>query len=330
MVARRFATDHHEFQVEPHAISIIPRLARHYGEPFADPSAIPSFYVAEMTARHVTVALNGDGGDESFAGYDEFVRDALLERYLRRVPPAIRQLGGRVGAALGEGAHHQALRSRISRRAQIAAMPRAERFARWLAAFDSDWRRRLLTDDFRAAAKDGSDPLVEAWHDSPAQDPIDRMLDVEVRTYLPDDLLVKMDIATMAHSLEARSPFLDHKLMEFSAALPAELKLRGRATKGILRSALRGVIPDQILDRKKMGFSVPLVKWLREDLRDLPGEVLLDPRALARGYFRPAEIERIVREHTEGLADHTARIWTLLQLEVWHREVLERSVAAVA
>jgi asparagine synthase (glutamine-hydrolysing) len=330
LVATRFGTDHHELEVTPDAVSIIPRLARQFGEPFADPSAIPSFYVAEMAARHVTVALNGDGGDESFAGYDEFVLDVRLDRYLRLVPGVIRRLGGRLGELVGDGPHHAAVRSRVSRAARIAAMPRPERFARWLAAFDADWRRRLLTPEFRAVADGALDRMVAAWHDSAAREPLDRMLDVEVRTYLPDDLLVKIDIVSMAHSLEARSPFLDHKVMEFCAALPARFKLQGSSTKHILRRALAGILPEEVLTRRKMGFSVPLAKWLRSDLRSLAGDVLLDPRTIDRGYFRPQEVERVVKEHTSGVADHTARIWTLLALEMWHREVLERPAAAAS
>src|SRR5207302_1614728 len=146
---RRFGTDHHEFEVEPHAVSIMRRLARYFGEPFADPSAIPAFYLAEMTAREVTVALNGDGGDENFAGYDEFILDARLESYLALLPRVVRRLSGRIGEVVGDGPHHYSLRSRLSRRARIAALPRGERFARWLSTFDSEWRERLLSPDFR-------------------------------------------------------------------------------------------------------------------------------------------------------------------------------------
>jgi asparagine synthase (glutamine-hydrolysing) len=149
------------------------------------------------------------------------------------------------------------------------------------------------------------------------------MLDVDVQTYLPGDLLVKMDIATMAYSVEARSPFLDHHVMEFAAALPADLKLRGTNGKRLLKSALRGVIPDAVLDRPKMGFGVPLPRWFREDLRDLPGEILLDSGARTRTYVRREAVEQMIREHHEKTADHSLRLWVLLQLEHWHREVVE-------
>jgi asparagine synthase (glutamine-hydrolysing) len=149
------------------------------------------------------------------------------------------------------------------------------------------------------------------------------MMATDVETYLPDDLLVKMDIATMAYSVEARSPFLDHHLMEFAASLPAEYKFDGRDGKRLLRSALRRVLPHEVLGRQKMGFGVPLARWFRGELRELPTDVLLDPRSLARGYFRRDEIECLIREHRDGVADHSMRLWTLLQLEMWHREVVE-------
>jgi len=342
LLAERFGTDHHEFEVRPQALSIMPKIARHYGEPFGDPSAIPSFYLAELTRRHVTVALNGDGGDESFAGYPVYAKNGRVTRSLGIVPAPLLGLAPRLGARLGEGRHDNTLRSRISRGVQVLGMEPWRRHAMWMAAFRTPSQRaRLLAPEFRAAAAlaaaapsdagvsgDGGEQFIgDAWRQSRAPEPLDRMLDVDVQTYLPGDLLVKMDIATMAHSLEARSPLLDHELMAFAASLPANLKLRGRGHKWILRSALRRTLPPEILDRPKMGFSVPLPRWFRQELRHLPAEILLDPRTVSRGYFRRREVERIIREHHAGVVDHANRIWALLQLELWHREVLEAPVA---
>jgi asparagine synthase (glutamine-hydrolysing) len=150
------------------------------------------------------------------------------------------------------------------------------------------------------------------------------MLDVDIQTYLPGDLLVKMDIATMAHSLETRSPFLDHELMEFAASLPPSYKIAGSEQKHVLKSALRGLLPDSILDRPKMGFAVPLARWFREELRGLPADVLLDPQSLDRGYFQRQEIERLIHQHRRGAADHGHRLWSLLQFEYWHQEVVQK------
>jgi asparagine synthase (glutamine-hydrolysing) len=324
IVAEQFGTDHHEFRVDPDALTIMPKLARHYGEPFADPSAIPSFYLAELTSQHVTVALNGDGGDESFAGYRRYVGNDMARR-LNWLPRPFQKLAPKVANVIGDGPADNSTRTRIGRLSRSLAMEPWERYASWMSAFDRERRGRLETGEFRAGLN-GSAPeqaIAEAWMASNAPGRVDRMQDVDVATYLPGDLLVKMDIATMAHSVEARSPFLDHELMEFAAALPQELKFRGGRGKLILKSAARGWIPDQILDRPKMGFGVPLRRWFREDLRDLPSEILLDPGARERGYFDSGEVERLISEHRSSKADHSLRLWTLLQLEMWHREVVE-------
>ncbi len=323
MIAERFATDHHEFVVEPKALDIMPKLAIHYGEPFADSSAIPSFCVAELTSRHVTVALNGDGGDENFAGYHRYVTDDKVRR-LAWLPGPLQRVAS-LARFLGEGASENGTRARMTRVGRIFAMTPAERYAMRLSIFDSARQRRLLTPHFAASlgASCPEDFLLGLWAHSTAPNRVDLMLDTDVQTYLPGDLLVKMDIATMAYSVEARSPFLDHHLMEFAASLPPEQKLDGSNGKRLLKSALRGRIPDEILDRRKMGFGVPLAHWFRNELRDLPADVLLDRRSLDRGYFRPEEIQRLITEHRESRADHAARLWTLLQLEFWHREVVE-------
>jgi asparagine synthase (glutamine-hydrolysing) len=191
--------------------------------------------------------------------------------------------------------------------------------------FDRGQRLELYAEDFAASVAELPAPrlLESAWEEASADCLVNVMQEVDVRTYLPDDLLVKVDIASMAYSLEARSPFLDHELMEFAASLPARLKARGGQKKWILRSALRRHLPDEILERPKMGFSLPLARWFREELRTLPGDLLLDPAAVGRGYFRPGEVERMIREHHEGEVDHAMRIWVMLQLEMWHREVVE-------
>lgn len=326
LVAERFSTDHHEAVVEPKAVEIAPKLALHYGEPFADASAIPSFYLAEMTGRHVTVALNGDGGDESFAGYNRYKSNSLVAR-LNWLPRPLQRLAPVLVRPLGEGPHGNSTRTRIARLARSLAMTTGERYAMWMSAYDEVRRRSLLTPEFLAAAggTPAEDLLEAAWANCGASDPLDHMLATDVQTYLPGDLLVKMDIATMAHSVEARSPLLDHNLMELAASIPANLKLRGLEGKRVLKAALRGRVPDEVLDRPKMGFGVPLARWFREDLRSLPEEVLLDPVATGRGYFRRGAVEKMIAEHRSGEADHSYRLWVLLQLELWHQEVLEAS-----
>ena len=327
-VAQRFATDHHELIVEPQAIEIMPKLARHYGEPFADASAIPSFYLAEMTSRHVTVALNGDGGDESFAGYRRYISSEILGQ-LGRLPLSVRRLAPVLARPLGSGRRDNCIRARMQRLARVLAVEPEARYAHWMSAFPPLMRTDMMQREFLASIDEWrpEDRIARVWQTSTAQSGLERMLDTDVNTYLPDDLLVKMDIATMAYSVEARSPFLDHHLMEFAARVPARHKLRGTAGKVLLKYALRGIVPDEILDRAKMGFGVPLPQWFRKELRNLPAEVLLSADARVQSYLKPEAIRRMINEHHAGRADHSARLWTLLQLELWHREVVESPLA---
>ncbi len=323
-IAQRFSTDHHEFVVEPHAIEIMPKLARHYGEPFADASAIPSFYLAEMTSRHVTVALNGDGGDESFAGYQRYIRRRIVSQ-LGWLPKNTRRLAPALVRPLGKGNRSDSMRARMHRLARVLAVEPHARYTHWMSSFSPLMRGDMLQPEFVSSTM-GADPdavIAGVWLTSTAQTDLERMLDTDVNTYLPDDLLVKMDIATMAYSVEARSPFLDHHLMEFAAKLPSRLKLHRTSGKVLLKDALRGILPDDILDRTKMGFGVPLPQWFRNDLRNLPAEVLLGADARIQSYLKPEAISRMIHEHHEGCADHSTRLWTLLQLELWHREVVE-------
>jgi asparagine synthase (glutamine-hydrolysing) len=323
-VAAQFGTEHEELRVRPDAIEIAPRIARHYGEPFADSSAVPSFYLAELTRRHVTVALNGDGGDESFAGYTRYAANVLAGR-LERVPAPLRRLAGGLAARLPESPEEQSARNRARRLGASLRLDGPGRYARYVSLFDREQRQRLYGDELRAAVGDGvvaAEAIAEPWREASGRDRLDLLLEVDVRTYLPGDLLTKIDIATMAHSLEARSPFLDPEMMQFAASIPAPMKLRGMEKKAVLRDALRAWLPASILDRPKQGFSVPLAEWLRGELREYSREVLLDPGAFSVGRFRAGAVEALLDEHRDG-SDHSQRIWALLMLELWRTEVLE-------
>jgi asparagine synthase (glutamine-hydrolysing) len=326
IVAERFATDHHELVVEPRALEIIPRIVRHYGEPFADDSAIPSFYVAEMARRHVTVALNGDGGDESFAGYRRYAVNQAASR-LELVPLPLRRGIAAAASRVPPSGRINSWRSRVRRVSETLAMGGADRYVAYMTELNGLRRDRLYTDEYRDLVGESraSDVMADPWRASRASSVIDVMLDVDVQTYLPDDLLAKMDIATMASSLEARSPLLDHELMEFAASLPAHFKVQGREMKVGLRRALRGWVPDEILDAPKRGFRLPLGAWFRGELRDFSRDVLLDTGALSRGYFREPYVRELLDRHAAGLQDHSQGIWTLLMFELWHQEFVDRS-----
>lgn len=314
-VADYLGTDHHEFIVEPDAIAMLPFLVWHHDQPFADSSAIPTYLVSKHTREHVTVALTGDGGDELFAGYERFHAATLAARY-RRLPHAIRRGIESAVYLLPEATSYRGIAQRARRFVDGAAMPPAEAYFAWIRLFD---------DDLIAALFDGTLDLAPTSHFAALFDSGDtrdftaQLLDVNLTTYLPDDLLIKADRSSMAASLEARSPFLDHTLVELAARIPSNLKLRGGVTKLILKQAAAGALPDDIIHRPKHGFGVPVGRWFREDLRDYARDILLDPLTLSRGYFHAESLRALLDEHTSGQRNHGQRIWTLLTLEWWHR-----------
>lgn len=327
MIAGQFKTEHHERVVRPDVVDILPRLVWQYNEPFADSSAIPAYCLAQMTREHVTVALNGDGGDESFAGYDRY-REAQRRSLRGLLPgPACDSLRALI-SLLPDGAY-RSLAGRLKRYLRYVTDRPEERYIQGLCRFDNLLKAEMYTEEFLRAAGDRDAAALIRNLYAAADGPtfIDRTLYVDVMSYLPEDLLVKVDIASMAHSLEARSPFLDHRVVEFAARLPAEFKLHGSTTKYFLRKILKGLLPDDILQRPKMGFAVPLGPWLRRELREMACDVLLDSTASQRGYFRPAAIRKLLDEHVAGRHDHASRLWSLLWLELWHRMFIDKSLS---
>ncbi len=326
LIAERFGTDHQELVVRPDVVEIIPKVVRHYGEPFGDSSSVPSFYVSEMARREVTVALNGDGGDENFAGYSRYVTAMRARRIASLTPPPLRHGLAALGRRSAPRGDPSAQLNRARRLARTLDLADNERYAEGMSPFGPRERRRLYTREFAEALGGVGRPrlIEDAWNQATADCMINVMLEVDVNTYLPEDLLVKVDVASMAYSLEARSPFLDHELMEFCATLPGSLKLRGSDKKAVLRDALRGWIPDEILDGPKRGFGLPmLAQWFRGDLRDYIAEVLTDPGALARGYFDESFVRGLLTRHFEGREDNGMELWGLMMLEVWHRELVD-------
>jgi asparagine synthase (glutamine-hydrolysing) len=316
-VATAFGCDHHEFVVRPDAVEILPTLVRHFGEPYADSSAIPSYYLSKLTRQHVTVALNGDGGDEAFAGYRWHLANRLAERW-QRMPRLARSAVRAALDRLPAPADRHRWRARVRRFVGAAEASRPDRYRAWVGVFSRELERELLVSrELPSCSVDIISPLFDAVA---ALDPVDAMLAVDTAFYLPTDLLVKMDIMTMANSLEGRSPFLDHHLVEFVASLPSEMKLRRGTSKYVLKRALRGLVPDAILSRGKRGFAVPIGRWLRTDLRDYLRDHLLSRRAADDGLFDPRVVARLVDDHQSSRADHSHQLWTLLMFELWRRE----------
>ena len=322
VVARAYGTEHHEEIVEPDVVATLPRVVRAFGEPFADPTALPTFRLAELTRRHVTVALTGDGGDEAFAGYDRYVANLLLARF-DRLPMSLRQGVARLRTHIPPDPIINSTRSRLRRLAGAFPLDPADRYLAYMRGLDGGVDRTdVYTPEARARVGEAwiDSAVREVWESADADELVDHMLATDSEVYLPGDLLAKVDIASMQYSLEARCPLLDYELMELAASAPPELKLSGGEKKVAFRAALRGWVPDEILDRPKRGFELPIADWLRGDLGRFARDVLLDPQTRQRGLFNPAYAGDLLKRHIDGREDHARQIWTLLVLELWQRE----------
>ena len=321
LVAERYGTRHEELLVEPDAAELLVRVARTWDEPFGDSSALPTAIVCEHARRHVTVALTGDGGDEAFAGYERY-RAVGLAGALDRFPAALPRAAARSLRLLP--AARREPRSpffRAARFLEAAGAPPATRYGRLMEVLPATLRRGLWTDE--ALAEIGSPPPASALLGPPPAPGLTGLQLLDLRTYLPGDLLVKADLASMASSLELRSPFLDHHVVELALGLPDALKVSGQHGKVALRRAFAASLPDEILARGKKGFGVPVSRWFREELRVPARDLLLDDTARARGLFRPAAVESLLAAHVSGRADHGAQLWSLLMLELWQRVHIE-------
>jgi asparagine synthase (glutamine-hydrolysing) len=324
--AEHLGTDHHEFLVRDECLEVLPELVWYFDEPFADSSAIPTYYVAKLTRQHVTVALTGDGGDEIFGGYDRYRVLQSINR-LDFLPGGLKRLlSSPLLATCLPPARPGNLWQRIQTLQQLLSLPIPKRLARMASvSFRAEVKDELYTAEF-AREMAGSDPLgfvEEAYERFPSRDSLTRAMLMDQETYLPGDILTKVDIASMAHGLECRSPFLDQRVVEIAARMPVEMKIRGSEGKHILKRIFKDLVPAETMSRKKMGFVVPLKRWFRKELKEYVSEVLLDPQSLERGYFRAEFIERLLIEHQQGMQDHTMRIWSLLCFELWHRRFVD-------
>jgi asparagine synthase (glutamine-hydrolysing) len=324
-VAEHIGAEHHEFIVKPNAMEILPTLVEHYGEPYADSSALATYYVARETRKHVTVALNGDGGDESFAGYERYFAMRLAEKY-NRLPAILRgKLIEKVFSFVPTSEIRRSRARDIKRFLKAASLPKVERYFRWVSAIDRETKQNIYTEDFgKSVAEFDSAQFLQTWFaKANGVGIVDATMSTDQMTYLPNDLLVKVDIASMAVSLEARSPFLDHKVIEFAASLPESIKIRGKETKYLLKKVASRVVPPEVLYRKKMGFGVPLTHWFRGEMKDFLGEVLLSEKSMKRGLIKPEAVRNLIEQHTTGKQDFTFQLWTLLMLELWFQRFID-------
>jgi asparagine synthase (glutamine-hydrolysing) len=321
LVAERFRTKHHEQIVEPDAAGILDTLAWHYDEPFADSSAIPTYYVSKVARQHVTVALSGDGGDENFAGYRRYAFDRREQRVRQLVPAGIRRAVFGALASIYPKADWAPRVLRGKATFESLSGSHIEGYFRSVSACRPELKARLLHGDV-ASALGGYDTLdlFRHYYDrAGSDDPLSRIQYVDVKTYLADDILVKVDRASMANSLEVRAPLLDHKLMELVAMMPSFMKLSGSTGKYILKKAMRGRLPDKVLYRPKMGFGVPIASWLRDDLKEMAESVLFPSQD--DGLLNTATIRRIWSEHQSGLRNRSTELWTLLMFRLWQQKI---------
>jgi len=324
-VTQRYGTQHEEIVLEPDAAATLPRLAEAFDEPLGDEAALPLYLICEAARNAVTVGLVGDGGDESFAGYERYAATALAEHVPRPVASAGASMLRRLPAGRRE---RRSPVFRAARFLEAAAVPRGERYGQLMQVFSLGERSEL----WRREAKDEIGTLTSAGFllGSPQVEGTTGLQLLDLETYLPGDLLPKSDIASMAHSLELRSPLLDRRVVELGLSLPDSLKQEGRTGKVALRRAFAPELPPEVAARGKSGFGLPLAEWFRGDLQPLARDLLLDERARARGWFRPEAVERLLADHAAGRADNGHRLWTLTMLELWQRTHVEAAVSAPA
>jgi asparagine synthase (glutamine-hydrolysing) len=320
LVAQRYDTDHHELVVRPNAAELLPEIAAAFDEPFADSSALPTYLVSKLAASHVKVAFSGEGGDELFGGYRTYSADLLAPR-VGWLAALARPVVERIPSPRARSAA-----DRVKRFARAAHLPALDRHVGWTEVFSDDARAALL------AGRRGADPL-DIWRaryaESAGAEPLARLQDADIGIPLVDDLLVKTDRASMAHSLETRVPLLDNRLAAFAMSVPSRHKVRGMAKKRLLKRAAEPWLPPEILSAKKRGFSIPASQWLRGDLEPFAREVLSDDSVRRQGVFRPQEVTRILDRHVSGREDLSRHLWALLSFSLWHEHYV-RAPGAVA
>ena len=324
IIAKKFKTEHTEFIVKPNAMEVLPYLVRQYEEPYADSSALPTYYVSKMTRDFVTVALNGDGGDENFAGYGRYSvqkfglwynKLILLHKYI--VLPISKFLAKNI-------------KNTFFDRAYLFAKTLSEkynyRYLNYIRYFSNEMKDEMYTKSFKQKIEEDNsyDIVAKKFHEAGTKDKMDQCLYADFSTYLPDDLMVKVDIDSMAVALEGRSPFLDYEMLELTAKIPFNLKIkRLNNKKYILKEALRGLIPDDVMFRPKMGFGVPIDVWFRGELKEYAYNTLLSEKAISRDIFKKESIKKLLDKHANSKVSYAYQIWALITLELWFQEYFE-------
>ncbi len=325
IIADKYKTDHTKFIVKPNAMELLPTLVYQYEEPYADSSQLPTYYLSQKTREHVTVALNGDGGDENFAGYGRYSVQKFGLWYDKIGP--LHNLLAKPMAKLINFIFKTTLTNHAQTFAETLSLPYNKRYLSYIQYFSAQAKNSLYSENMREKMKGiiTNDIIVQTFAQAKANNKIDQTIYTDIATYLPDDLLVKVDIATMAHALESRSPFLDHKFMEMTSQIPVNLKLKGLNNKKyILKKTLeKELVPKEILYRKKMGFGVPIEHWFRKEMKNYMYEILLSDKATSRNIFNKKAIKNLLDTHIRTKINHAHRIWALITLELWFQEFFD-------
>jgi asparagine synthase (glutamine-hydrolysing) len=323
LTAERYGTRHREFVVEPNAVEILPDLVWHLDGPYADIPALPMYYVMQLARRHVTVALTGDGGDESFGGYDRYIANQILSAY-RRIPAFVRRhIVPRVLRLFEEKTARKSWRQTLRWMNSMSLIPERESYARGISffSFENEQKEALYTPEFKRKVGDANalDGLLAPYWSEHAEAPVNRMMYTDLMVRMAKYSNIKVDRISMMYGLEARSPFMDHRLVEFAATIPPRLKMKGRKRKYLLKRIAERHLPESIINLPKQGFGSPINAWLRGELRGL-SEGLLKPSRLVRdGFFDPSCIDGLLADHAASRLNNGPKIWTLINLETWYR-----------
>jgi len=321
LIANTFKTEHHEFIIKPNAVELTESLIHFLDEPFGDFSIFPTYLVSKMAREYVTVVLSGDGGDELFAGYDTYIADRYYRRY-GRIPSFLRsKIIPGIAEIVPPSPQKKGAINKIKRFVEGTKLPEDLRHVRWMIFMLEHEKGKLYNHDMNSFIQE-KDPymFVRSYFkniDYFEQDPTSQQLYVDIKTYLVDDILVKVDRMSMATSLEARVPFLDYRFVELAATIPGDLKLRKNQTKYILKKAMEDILPYDILYRGKQGFSIPIKNWLRQDLKPMMTDILAKDKIIREGFFNPSYVEQLKTEHLKGTKNHSHRLWALMMFGMW-------------
>jgi asparagine synthase (glutamine-hydrolysing) len=325
-MAAHCGTEHHEEVLEPGYLDLVGDVVEHMDQPIGDFSVFPTLLVSRVARRHVTVVLSGDGGDELFAGYDAYAADRAAAATVDRLPAWLRRGLFALGERIPGTEAKKDARNNLKRFLEGAALPPAWQHLRWMSFLSPEQRRSLYRPEVLAEVADGAARAALVHLENAGADRLQRQLVCDMSFYLPENILVKLDLMGMAPSLEARVPYLDNEMIDLALRIPSRLKWKGRERKHILKRAYARDLPPEILRRGKQGFSMPLKTWLNQEWNPLLRELLSEPEIRATGLFEPATVARFVREHESNQANHSHLLWGLMVFQLWRRRFLEPAV----